>query len=103
LPDVLTVAGRSGAAFDVVTVVEARDGATVRDDPDEVECDEEDLDEDVDDEELLELEDAELEEPVAPAFTEQTGQAPQPCPARTFSATAICVDLEASAGFPDPP
>jgi hypothetical protein len=59
------------------------------------------------DDELLEPLDeddpAELEDPVAPAFTEQTGQAPQPCPASTFSATAIWVDLLASAGLPEPP
>ncbi len=32
---------------------------------------------------------------VSPARTEHTGQAPGPCPSRTFSATAICWSLEA--------
>ncbi len=32
---------------------------------------------------------------VSPARTEQTGQAPGPCPSSTFSATAICWSLVA--------
>lgn len=32
---------------------------------------------------------------VRPARAEQTGQAPGPCPSRTFSATAICWSLVA--------
>ncbi len=32
---------------------------------------------------------------VSPAFPEQTGQAPGPCPPRTFSAMAICWSLVA--------
>jgi len=32
---------------------------------------------------------------VSPARTEHTGQAPGPCPSRTFSATAICWSLVA--------
>lgn len=44
-----------------------------------------------------------VDEPRAPTFREHDGHAPQPCDARTFSATAICWAREAPDGLPWPP